>query len=415
MPDEPSETRMALGDHLEELRARLIVALLSMAAAFALCWAFRNPLMAVVAYPHVAAMRDLGLPEALRLLRYQEGFYTYMKVAFVAALLLSSPVVAYQIWAFVRSALKPSEKRLATRYGVVSLALFVAGVVFGFLMLIPLGLRFLILVGAEVAQPTIGVSHYVTLVTTLALVTGLIFELPLVIRFLVRLGIVDVATLTRHRRGAILGAFLVGAVLTPPDPATQILVACPTVVLYEIGIVAAEPNRRNGLRVGAFVLIALLALAGFYARQTHTRRNAVRLVDGGWTLPVGSRLTAADDHIVAEFRNGAQLVLRSRSGLILTGLSKARLNGGEVFVDAVGKGQSVTVVTEAVTAVAENAKVSIRVDDMGSTVTAVKGSVRVVGEGLEAAIPEGHQRRFGRANEPVDSEEVISWTEGFTR
>ncbi|MDC3379409.1 twin-arginine translocase subunit TatC, partial [Planctomycetota bacterium] len=179
-------------------------------------------------------------------LRYQEGFLSFLKVSLVAALFLASPLVVFQLWSFVAAGLYPKERRYAYLFMPLSFGAFALGACFGYFILIPLGLRFL----ATYAPPdmvagTFSLSDYLSLFIGLTLVVGAIFELPLVMTFLTMIGIVEPETFRTKRRYWILSAFVMGAILTPPDPVTQTLMAFPLLGLYEIGIVMSMAVMRR--------------------------------------------------------------------------------------------------------------------------------------------------------------------------
>lgn len=405
----PDDGAMPLGDHLEELRSRLIVALASVAASFIVCWLAKDYLMAAIIRPHAQAMRALGMPVSLRLLRYQEGFYAYVKVAALAALLASSPMILHQTWAFVAAGLRPEERRLAGRYGAVSLGLFLAGAAFGFFVLIPLGLRFLAAVGMDVAQPMIAMNDYVSLVVMLTLITGAVFELPLVLRFMVKLGTVEAATLEKHRKGAVLGAFVLGATLTPPDPFTQMLLALPIVALYELGIAAAEPTAKRLLRLGLFAALGLAAFGGLGLRHAWMHQRAAVARELGWRLPVGESVQLAGRPLDLDWRGGATAKVREGSEFTVEGLDTLRLDKGQAFVQARPRARGLHVSTEDVEVHVSDAKVLVRVGEGYTEVVAAEGAAQCYFEGEEQMVLEGRKKRFARGGELADVEEAVKW------
>jgi sec-independent protein translocase protein TatC len=233
-----SDARMPLTAHLEELRARLIRALLAVAVAFVLCYAFAEPIFAFVVRP----LEEVSPPNA-RLIGtgVTEAFFTKLKVSFIAALFLSSPVVFFQGWRFVAPGLYDSEKRLAVPFAVVASLFFVLGGAFCYAMVLPVGFRFLLSEFATVhADPHIRLAEYLPFATRMLLAFGLTFELPVVTFFLARLGVVTHRTLLRASRYAIVVIFIVAAALTPgPDVASQLLMAAPLLLLYAISILVA--------------------------------------------------------------------------------------------------------------------------------------------------------------------------------
>jgi sec-independent protein translocase protein TatC len=226
-------------DHLEELRHRLIVCLCAWLAAFLLCYGFAERLFRFVAQPVRAV-----LPEgsSLVFINATEPFFTYLKIAAFAGLLLALPIILWQIWQFVAPGLYSHEKRFAVPFVLASCACFALGTWFGFLYVFPLIFRFLIGFGTGSGDidAMLSMGTYLSLSCKLLLAFGVVFELPIVIFFLARLGIVDHRWLARNRKYALLAAFITGAILTPPDVISQLALAGPFLLLYEIGILVAR-------------------------------------------------------------------------------------------------------------------------------------------------------------------------------
>jgi sec-independent protein translocase protein TatC len=226
-------------DHLEELRHRLIVCLCAWLATFLLCYGFAERLFRFVAQPLRAV-----LPEgsSLVFINATEPFFTYLKIAAFAGLLLALPVILWQIWQFVAPGLYSHEKRFAVPFVLASCACFALGTWFGFLYVFPLIFRFLIGFGTGSGDidAMLSMGTYLSLSCKLLLAFGVVFELPIVIFFLARLGIVDHRWLARNRKYALLVAFITGAILTPPDVISQLALAGPFLLLYEIGILVAR-------------------------------------------------------------------------------------------------------------------------------------------------------------------------------
>ncbi len=225
--------------HLEELRHRLIVCICAWLAAFLLCYGFAERLFQFVAQPVRAV-----LPEgsSLVFINATEPFFTYLKIAAFAGLLLALPVILWQIWQFVAPGLHSHEKRFAVPFVLASCACFATGAWFGFLYVFPLIFRFLIGFGTGNGdiEAMLSMGIYLSLSCKLLLAFGVVFELPIVIFFLARLGIVDHHWLAHNRKYALLVAFIVGAILTPPDVISQLALAVPFLLLYEIGILVAR-------------------------------------------------------------------------------------------------------------------------------------------------------------------------------
>jgi len=181
----------------------------------------------------------------LKTLTFMESFMSYLKVALIFALIASVPFGLYQMWLFIGAGLYPHEQKYVRVFLPFSLLLFAIGMAFGYAVMIPFGLQYLGGYGSqEIIELTPKLSEYITLLLTLTLVLGVVFELPLLMVFLTKIG-VPPEFFRKYRRHSIVAAFIVGAILTPPDPISQLLMAVPLVVLYEVGIIAAKIARRK--------------------------------------------------------------------------------------------------------------------------------------------------------------------------
>jgi Tat protein translocase TatC len=189
--------------------------------------------------------RAQGPEEKLVSLSPPDVFMTYIKLAMVAAIFLAAPLIVWELWKFVSRALYPHERKWVALFGPLTYGAFLSGFMFGYLVLIPIGLRFLgSYAPAEIAMTQYSITGYMSILITLSLVCGVIFELPLVMTFLALIGIVDAAGFRSYRKYWILTAFIVAGILTPPDPFTQTLMAIPLLGLYELGIVLAAFVRK---------------------------------------------------------------------------------------------------------------------------------------------------------------------------
>jgi len=170
-----------------------------------------------------------------------EGFITYMKVCLVAAVFISSPFIIYQIWKFVASGLYPHERRYVKAFGPASAALFIAGSCFFYFLVSRYGLVFLFKIGpSDMIDPRMKINEYITFFLAMSLVMGGMFQLPLVIVFLAKAGIVEPDEVARQRRVAYLISFILAAFLTPPDVVTQLFLAFPMIILFEAGLYVAR-------------------------------------------------------------------------------------------------------------------------------------------------------------------------------
>lgn len=231
-PDEP----LPLLTHLGELRRRLTWA----AAAVAVC--------SIGVYPFTdAVIADMARPVGkLVFIGPLEALWTKLKLSLLLGLIVGLPVVLFQVWSFVQKGLLPKEKRLVLPLTAVSLLLFLSGAAFCYFLIIPVGVTFLLAYGSDVLVPMITVSKYLGFISGMVLSFGLVFELPLVIGFLVQAGMLQAATLRKQRRAAIVVIFIAAAALTPgPDAFSQLVMAMPLLVLYEIGVIVARIIERR--------------------------------------------------------------------------------------------------------------------------------------------------------------------------
>ncbi|MCC6345605.1 MAG: twin-arginine translocase subunit TatC [Nitrospirales bacterium] len=245
------DLKMPLTEHLGELRKRIVISLIALGVTFAVAFSFSEEIFRGIMFPlkysldfSVKEMYVRFIPQdklqttKLVFLAPAEAFWMNMKVAFVAGVLLSLPVIFYQLWQFISPGLLSKEKKYVLPFIIMATALFLFGAAFCFLIVLPFAMSFLLTykVG-DFLMPMLSVGHYVDFCLKFILAFGAIFELPIIIIFLTRMGIVTPQTLARKRKYAALLAFVIAAVLTPtPDAFNQVLMAVPIILLYEIGI-----------------------------------------------------------------------------------------------------------------------------------------------------------------------------------
>ncbi|HYC79125.1 MAG TPA: twin-arginine translocase subunit TatC, partial [Planctomycetota bacterium] len=260
---------------LVELRARLLKAIWATLAAAVVTFVYGQELLAVVIAPYQEVMRDLHVDPSLKASGPAQPLVTVFKVSLVSAAVFAAPVWIYQLWAFIGAGLYSHEKRYVRRYLPLSLALFVAGVLFGYFLLLPIGLRYLTtFIDPGLVQMWTGLSDYLSLFATLTLLLGAAFQLPVVMLGLAKSGMVTAETFRAKRKVVILILFIVAGIITPPDPVTQSLVAVPLCLLYQLGIVATSTraprrtpiDRRRLFRALRWPAIVLLAVVGFRGR-----------------------------------------------------------------------------------------------------------------------------------------------------
>jgi sec-independent protein translocase protein TatC len=235
---------MSFLEHLDELRKRLLRSVLAVGAGFAVCLLFARPILDFLLAPIV---RLLGADRPV-FLELGEPFLLYMKVAFLAGLFLAAPVVLYQAWAFIAPGLYAHERRYALPFVLFATLFFVAGGAFGYYVGFPTAARFLLRV-AEGFEPSLRLSSLFSFESKIILGLGLVFQLPTVIYFLARLGLVTPGFLWHHFKYAVLIIFILAAVLTPtPDVVTQCVFAAPMILLYLVGVLIAHLFGRERLR-----------------------------------------------------------------------------------------------------------------------------------------------------------------------
>jgi sec-independent protein translocase protein TatC len=223
--------------HLEELRNRLIICFLAVMVAFVIAYFFKERLFEIMVRPLTQVM---GPGETLIYTGLPEAFFTFLKVAFLASLLLASPVIIYQFWMFVAPGLYDKEKRLLIPIMLLSCFFFIGGALFGYFVVFPFGFKFFLGFANDIIRPMPAMKEYLSFASKMLLAFGMVFELPLVLTFLAKLGIVSVDFLKKNRKYALLLAFIIGAILTPPDVISQILMAVPLLLLYEVSIIGAR-------------------------------------------------------------------------------------------------------------------------------------------------------------------------------
>ncbi len=231
------DDKMPFTAHLEELRSRLIKSFIAVGVGFLVAYGFKEKLFEVLIYPLV---RVMGKGDTLIFTGLPEAFFTYLKVAFLAGLMAASPVMIYQFWMFVAPGLYRKERRLLLPIVFLSTFFFVGGALFGYFYVFPIGFKYFLGFANDKIQALPSMREYLSFSSKLLIAFGLAFELPLVLTAMARMGLVTVGFLKKNRKYAILLIFIASAILTPPDVVSQILMAFPLIVLYEISIIGAR-------------------------------------------------------------------------------------------------------------------------------------------------------------------------------
>ena len=237
------DTPMSLMDHLAELRTRLVRCCIAVIVGFLACWVVVEPLYNALVDPLLAVLPAGSHAQYTTL---PEGFFTRMYIAFIAGVFLTSPILFYQIWAFISPGLYEEEKRGIVPLALTSAIFFAGGGAFCYLIVFPYAFAFFVSFATESIVVMPKISDYLDFVLKLILAFGLVFEMPLFAFFLSRMGIVTAKRMRSWRRYAILFIFIAAAILTPPDVVSQLLMACPMIILYEVSIlVAAAAGKKN--------------------------------------------------------------------------------------------------------------------------------------------------------------------------
>lgn len=236
--DNPAEDKLPLTAHLEELKKRLVRSLIAVGIGFVVCYYFKEWLFQIITRPLLKVMpRDsymifTSLPEA---------FFTYMKIAFFCSLFMTAPFWLFQIWRFISPGLYPREKKYVLPFVFTSSFLFIGGILFAYFLALPPAFGFFVEFSTESLRPMFTMREYLSFSLKLLLAFGVSFQLPVFIFFMTKLGIVNSRMLAKQRRYAILIIFVAAAVLTPsPDAFTQIIMAIPLMILYEMSIYVAK-------------------------------------------------------------------------------------------------------------------------------------------------------------------------------
>ena len=217
--------------HLEELRSRLIKSILAWLAATGIFYQFFiDRFLAFVIKPvhHIVFTSP------------SEAFTARLNLTFLGGFLFALPVILYQLWQFVAAGLTIEERKHVVLFGPLSAVFFILGEVFAYFCMLPFSLRFLLSFSSDLIVPMITVDKYISFVTNEMLSCGVVFELPLILAFLTKIGIATPEFMRQKRRYVIVAIFIVSAIITPPDVASQLLLAVPLVVLYEVGILFSQ-------------------------------------------------------------------------------------------------------------------------------------------------------------------------------
>jgi sec-independent protein translocase protein TatC len=237
-------TEMSLGDHLDELRVRVILAIVGIAVGLTICMFFSGYFLELLARPYIQIQQQAGVTASIQAITLSEKFMVYMKTALLFSLVFTSPWVFYQLWKFISAGLYPHERQLVYYIAPACAVLFIAGAMLFLFIIAPIMIKFFIDfdIGIKSVQTQVTISSYIDFMFSMILVFGLCFQLPIAIIAANKIGIVSVEILTKWRKYVLLGIFIVAAVATPStDMISQIALAVPMYTLYEMAILFCRP------------------------------------------------------------------------------------------------------------------------------------------------------------------------------
>lgn len=247
--DEKSNDRqMGLYDHLDELRSRIVKSLLAILVVFVGAFSFSKYILDYLKVPLMAVLGESA--NGLHFTGPMDFFVAEIKVSFITAIVLGAPFWIYQFWKFVEPALYPDEKKYVMPFIVATVSLFFGGVLFCYYVMLPTALDFLISIGIESGGTAIiTVKDYLSLVMILLIGFGLVFQTPVILVLSAFLGLVDAETLSKNRKFVLIGILIAGAILTPPDPFSQLAMSVPTYLMFEMSIIiirfVSSPKRKK--------------------------------------------------------------------------------------------------------------------------------------------------------------------------
>ena len=231
------DRQMSFGDHLEELRLRLIHALIGLVVALVVCMVFGKWIFDFLEYPYVRVMQERGESPDLTVLKPAGGILIYFRVSLYAALLVAGPWILYQMWRFIAVGLYPHERRYVNRAVPFSVSLFIGGAMFFVFVVCEKMLHFFFFFNNWIGvKAMITLDHHIKFMTNMMLVFGIGFQTPLVVFVLGKVGLTSVRGLSHYRRHVILAMLIFAAMFTSPSPVDQFLLAVPMWLLYELGI-----------------------------------------------------------------------------------------------------------------------------------------------------------------------------------
>lgn len=240
--DPLDEQRIPFTAHLEELRNRLVISFIAIAIGAGVAYYFKEILFDILRLPLKEAMESVGknLEPVIYFHSLPEAFFTYLTISLLVGAFMAAPVILYEFWMFVVPGLYKKERRILGPVIILSILFFMGGALFGYFYVFPWGFKYFLSFVNENLQILPSMKDYLGFVSKLIIAFGIVFELPIILTCMAAMGLVTPAFLKRNRKYAIVLAFIIGAILTPPDVVSQILMAVPLVVLYEISIIGTK-------------------------------------------------------------------------------------------------------------------------------------------------------------------------------
>ena len=424
---EISEKRLPISEHLEELRSRIINSIIVVVVLFFISWFYKLRILDIIKKPHSITMESLGLSQSLQVLSYQEGFYAYIKLCLMTAVFLAYPVILYQIWKFVEAGLYKKERRYVRIFAPISFIAFILGVLFGYFFLIPFGLQFLIKVLGGGIQPIITMSQYISLVTMLTLALGVVFQLPLVMLFVSRIGMLKAEDFIKWRMYSILIIFILAAVITPPDPFTQVMTALPMIILYEIGILIIRPTKKAvtqfSLLLGSGIILTYIVFLIFtlptkadFMNSTGTVKILPDSVTNWQPFSSESKIhngtsLKTEEGSKASFllKDGTYVIMDVNTEIKFVKNRKLDLLNGQILLSIKADEKPFMIAANNNVITSNDGNVDIRISKHMVFVTVTEGEAIVVANGEKKKVFEGRQLKLVTGGEPANIDKVLKW------
>ena len=234
------DKKAPFASYLLEIRKRLILSFIAVGAGFLICYYFSDSIFEILTAPLLNNIQNIHVESTLIFRSVAEAFFTYMKVGFVAGVMLASPFILYQIWGLVISRLDQDKRRYVLLFVLGGSFFFALGILFGYFVALPFGCKFLLRYASNTIKPMPDMNEYLSFSVKFLLTFGLVFEFPILLLILARIGIVNAKMLAQKRRYAILLIFIFAFVISPPDLISQVLMALPLMGLYEVSILLCK-------------------------------------------------------------------------------------------------------------------------------------------------------------------------------